>query len=174
MKSTTTEIEGLKLTMTGRELRDRLDERIRAHERRAERWKRELARTPADQTEDKPLLPDHMCEQEMERAGWRVEVLTFVRDHVEAERTYRLSEADLAFGELLPEKPFLVEQADYEEESKVGFELHKMTRAVERLGYASAAGNGSVPRPRVKASRPPDGKKDSAERQRRRVGAHAE
>ena len=39
-------IEGLRLTVTGDELRALLDGRIVAHMRCAERWKRELTRTP--------------------------------------------------------------------------------------------------------------------------------
>ena len=55
-------IDGLKLTMTGEEIRRLLDQRIREHEQRAEHWHRECARTPEDQTDEHPLLPDHMCE----------------------------------------------------------------------------------------------------------------
>lgn len=77
-------IEGLKLTMSGEEIRTLLEERIRGHERCAERWKREQTRTVEDQTEDEPLLPDHMCENEAARHEWRMEVLGFIREHVEA------------------------------------------------------------------------------------------
>jgi len=39
-----------------------------------------------------------------------------------------LSEADLAFGELLPEKPGSIEQEEYEERTRVGFHLERLTR----------------------------------------------
>lgn len=39
-------IDGLKLTMTGEELRKRLDQRVKEHERRAAWYKREAKRDP--------------------------------------------------------------------------------------------------------------------------------
>ena len=88
-------IDGLRLTISGDELRGLLDERIEDHERCVARWKREQARTPEEQTEDEPLLPEDMCEHEAERHEWRANVLGFIRDHIEAAEAYRLSEADL-------------------------------------------------------------------------------
>ena len=43
-------IDGLKVTMTGQELRALLERRIESHKRSADRWKSELARTPEEQT----------------------------------------------------------------------------------------------------------------------------
>jgi hypothetical protein len=103
-------IDGLKLTMPGEEVRRLLEQRMEDHERRAQRWKREEARTPEEQTEDEPLLPDEMCANEAERHMWRTDVLGFIRDHIESAEVYRLGEADLAFAELLPEKPHWMEQ----------------------------------------------------------------
>jgi hypothetical protein len=123
-------IDGLKLTVTGKELRTRLERRIEDHLRRAERWKREQARTPEEQTEDEPLLPDHMCENEVERHQWRSEVLGFIRDHIDAGEVYRLGEEDLTFGELLPEKPEWLEQEEYEERTSIGFHLGRLARRV--------------------------------------------
>ena len=102
-------IDGLKLTISGHELRSLLEQRMRDHERRAERWRDEQARTPEQET-DEPLLPDHICENEAERSDWQVGVLGFIRDHVEAASVYRLGGQDLAFGDLLPEKPGWLEQ----------------------------------------------------------------
>ena len=98
-------IDGLKLTITGEELRSLLNRRIDSHRRSADHWQREQERTPDQQTEDEPLLPDHMCANEAERHEWRAEVIEFIRDHIDATETYRVGEADLAFGELLPDKP---------------------------------------------------------------------
>ena len=39
-------IDGLKLTVTGKELRTLLEQRMDDHLRRADRWKREQARAP--------------------------------------------------------------------------------------------------------------------------------
>jgi len=133
-------IEGLRLTMTGVEIRQVLDERIAEHARCAERWKRELTRTPEDQTEEAPLLPDHLCENETDRHEWRVEVLEFVRDHLEPDRVYRLEPADLEFGELLPARPGWMEQSDFEERNGLRFQLERLVKEVRGLAR-------SIPQP---------------------------
>jgi hypothetical protein len=136
-------IEGLKLTMRGVEVRKLLEERIDEHQRRADRWKREQARTPEQQTEDEPLLPDHMCANEAELHEWRAMVLTFIHDHIDSADVYRLTEADLAFAELLPEKPAWLEQHEYEERNRVGFQLERLTNGVGALmpsGFALTSG----------------------------------
>ena len=126
-------IDGLKLTIDGEELHRLLEERIRSHERRAERWKRGQARTPEEQTEDEPLLPDEMCACEAERHEWRAAVLGFIRDHTDSTQSYLLGEADLSFGELLPQKPGCVEQAEYQEPASVGLHLERLTDRLCRL-----------------------------------------
>ena len=98
-------IDGLKLMVTGEELQTLLAQRMEQHERCAERWNRERERKPEEQTDEQPVLPDHMCAGEAERHEWRADVLGFIRDHIDASEVYRLGEADLAFGELLPEEP---------------------------------------------------------------------
>jgi hypothetical protein len=123
-------IDGLKLTVTGEELRTLLEQRMDDHLRRADRWKREQARAPEEQTEDEPLLPEHICANEAERHAWRVEVLGFIRDHIDLAEAYRLGEADLAFSELLPEKPAWLEQEEYEERTGVGFHLERLAKRV--------------------------------------------
>ena len=138
-------IDGLKLTVTGDELRTLLDERIADHLRRAERWKRELARTPDQQAEEEPRLPDHICENEGERHEWRADVLGFIRDHIDSGEVYRLGEADVAFGELLPDKPGWLEQEEYEERTSVGFHLGRLAKRVGEPPSASfAAATGKV------------------------------
>lgn len=54
------------------------------HRQRADWWKREQARTPEEQTEDQPVLPEHICENEAERHEWRAAVLGFIRDRIES------------------------------------------------------------------------------------------
>jgi hypothetical protein len=123
-------IEGLRLTIQGEELRRLLAQRIDDHRASAERWKHEQARTEDDQTEDRPLLPEHMCENEAERHEWRAEVLEFLRDRIESAEVYRLGEADLEFGELLPEKPGWLEQEEFEERTSIGFHPGRLAKAV--------------------------------------------
>jgi hypothetical protein len=127
-------IDGLKLTFSGEELRALLDERIAEHDRSADRWRHQQSRTPESETEDEPLLPEHICEYETERHEWRAEVLEFIRDHVDAQETYRLSAADLEFGELLPSKPGAIEQTEYEERAAVGFQLERLTKRLGEIG----------------------------------------
>ena len=79
------------------------------------RWAHEQARTPSDQTEDSPLLPEHMCSNEEDRHRWRTDVLSFIREHIEIGETYRLSQADLEFGDLLPSAPECLAQEDFED-----------------------------------------------------------
>jgi hypothetical protein len=119
-----------------------LGERIADHDRQAERWRRELLRTKEDETEDAPLLPDHMCEHEEQRHLWRSDVLAFIRDHIEAQETYRVGAGDLEFGELSPPKPGSVEQEDYEERMALPFRLEQLTKRVGELscGRLSSAG----------------------------------
>jgi hypothetical protein len=127
-------IEGLMLTMTGDELQRLLDTRVEEHRQSAARWKRQLARRPDQQTAEEPLLPEHMCENEAERFEWRAEVLEFLRDHIDPSEVYRLGQSDLAFGELLPPKPGSLEQEEYEERNRVGFELERLTKRVGPVG----------------------------------------
>lgn len=129
--------DGLKLTFSGDELRTLLEERIADHQRCADRWTYEQSRTPTDATEEAPLLPEHICANEAERHLWRVGVLQFIRDHVETGETYRLSASDLEFGELLPSKPGWLEQADYEDRTRGGFTLERITKAVDGLAAAA-------------------------------------
>ena len=128
-------IDGLKVTMTGEEIRAMLDERIRIHDKRVERWKRELTRTPEDQTEDAPLLPDEMSENEAERHEWRIEVLAFLREHIEPLEIYRVGQADLEFAELLPEKPGWLEQEEYEERNAVPINMDRLRREIRSASF---------------------------------------
>lgn len=94
-------IDGLKLTIAGTELRERLDGRIRCHQSHVEFWERELTRTIDDQTDDEPLLPEHMAEHERDAHNARMAVLTLIRDHVVTSESYRLGEEDLRFADLV-------------------------------------------------------------------------
>ena len=121
-------IDGLKLTFKGEEIQTLLDERRRVHEARAARWKRELTRGPEDETEERPLLPEHMCENQADEEAWRVEMMTFIREHIDPDETYQLGKEDLDFGELLPEKPGWMQQQEYEERTGVAFHLERIAK----------------------------------------------
>jgi hypothetical protein len=138
-------IDGLKLTFSGEELRTLLGKGVRGHEDKARRWTRETLREKDDETDDAPLLPQHICENEIERHTWRATTLAFIRDHIDAAETYRLGAADLEFGELLPEKPRWLEHDEYEERTRVGFNLKRLARSVDALVGVTAAlpGRGS-------------------------------
>ena len=106
-------IHGLTLTLTGDELQRLLAERAAAYRASATHWRHELDRTIEDHTEDEPLLPEHICDNEAKRLEWRADVLEFLRDHLEPLEIYRLGESDLAFGEVLPAKPGWLEEEEY-------------------------------------------------------------
>ena len=116
-------IDGLKLTLSGEELRTLLEKGIRRHEENASRWAREKLRTTDDETEDAPLLPQHICDNEAERHTWRANVLAFIRDHVDPGETYRLGAADLEYGELLPDEP---NGLDQDVDATVGFRTTRL------------------------------------------------
>jgi hypothetical protein len=132
-------IDGLKLTITGEELRSLLERQIESHERSADRWKREQERNPEEATDEEPMLPEHMCATEAERHEWRADVLEFMREHIDVREIYRLGEDDLTFGELLPEKPGWLEQQEYEERTAISFQLERLTKTVGQLSSAQFA-----------------------------------
>lgn len=121
-------IEGLKLTMTADELRHRLDERVKHHEALVAHYKREAKREPDPKDEYDFVLPEHMCEFEQELHAWRGETLAYIREHVEGGEVYRLGPADLEFGEILPEKPGIVEQDEFERDNRVGFSMERIAK----------------------------------------------
>jgi hypothetical protein len=93
-------IEGLKLTMTGVQLRTNLDGRIRWHQGEIRRMTKQLKSPRSD--EEGPY-PGGMLEGEIGRAERLIEVLSFIRDYVVPDEIYRLGEFDLRFADLLPD-----------------------------------------------------------------------
>ena len=95
-------IDGLKLTMTGAQLRAHLEERIRQHQSEVEHLSEQR---PAP---DRPFgacpYPDSVFEGEISRAERRIEVLIFIRDYIVVDEVYRLGEFDLRFADLLPDE----------------------------------------------------------------------
>jgi hypothetical protein len=71
----------------------------------AAHWDREAKRSFGDETEDAPLWPEHMCQNEAAQQEWRAGLFTFLRDRVDASEVYRLGVADLEYIELLPDEP---------------------------------------------------------------------
>jgi hypothetical protein len=97
-------IDGLKLTMTGLELKAKLDERINAHARKAADYTK-LLKEP-DPTDEAPL-PESVIEGGIEQAHSQIETLTLIRDYIIADEVYRLGEFDLRFADLLPEPDWM-------------------------------------------------------------------
>jgi hypothetical protein len=150
------------VTLTGEELRARLDERVKDHEREAKWYRRRPKDEPGrgvpgndepgnDEDEDdergEVLLPEHICEFERELHEWRAEVLAYLRDHLDVSEVYLLGESDLEFGELLPDKPGCVEQEEFERETGPQLAIERLAKEVRKLtfgGYAVASrGRGS-------------------------------
>ena len=59
--------------------------------------------------------------------------------HIETSETYRLSAADLECADLLPEKPGWMEQEEYEQRTRVGFNLERVVKSIDGLAVATAA-----------------------------------
>jgi hypothetical protein len=125
-----TMIDGLKVTLTGEDLRKMLE--VRAAERRAAaaRWDRERERGLETVTEETPQLPDHMCENEADRQEWHATVLAFLRDHLDPSEVYRLDLADLELADLLPPKPDWLVQDEYEESTRMGFSAERIANRI--------------------------------------------
>jgi hypothetical protein len=94
-------IDGLKLTMTGVQLRTNLEGRIRFHQGEIRRLAKQLKHTPKE-GEQAPY-PKAVLESEIGRAERQIEVLAFIRDYIVADEQYRLGEFDLRFADLLPD-----------------------------------------------------------------------
>jgi len=108
-------VQGLKLQVRGRELAVRIGERIRWHRARGDaliaQMKKlgEIERDAADelenvigQYESPRIILDKKLREHQERASF----LTFLRDHIAADDTYRLDSTDLRMTEILPDKPW--------------------------------------------------------------------
>lgn len=98
-------IDGLKLTMPGDVLKARVAGRIRLHESAVERYRADLKMDPKDQSDERPLLPDHILESMIDERLDRIAALTLIRDHVVSGETYLLDKSDLQFAEMLPPPP---------------------------------------------------------------------
>ena len=95
-------IDGLKLTMTGVQLRTNIEARIRWHQGEIKRLSRQV-KEPEHSLDESPY-PANVLESEIGRAERHIEVLTFIRDYIVADEVYRLGEFDLRFADLLPEE----------------------------------------------------------------------
>ncbi len=93
-------IEGLKLTMTGVQLRTNLEGRLRWHQGEIRRMTKQLQGSDATGAVE---YPASMLENEISRAERQIEVLSFIRDSIVADETYRRGEFDLRFADLLPD-----------------------------------------------------------------------
>jgi hypothetical protein len=93
-------IDGLKLTVTGRELRAHLAARVDAYQRKAEKFTKQLREPSATYR-----IPDEVLKSEISSAEDRAELFAFMRDHITEVEVYLLCKSDLEFAELLPEEP---------------------------------------------------------------------
>ena len=113
-------IEGLRLDITGGELQARLDERIELYRGRTDGLVAQMDRLSGPGMEDtrdddeppSPFLcrsdsPVRATQRRLERLQNRIVVLTFLREHLVRDETYRLDVDDLEELEIVPERsPF--------------------------------------------------------------------
>jgi len=107
-------VEGLKLDVRAEELVARLDERVSAHRAKVDAYAAQLRRLGdigPDPDDDDGMAelrgrgsPRRSLEQKHQQHTERAALLTFLRDHLVAGEIYRLSEEDLRFAELLPDR----------------------------------------------------------------------
>ena len=105
-------IDGLKLTMTGEEIRAILADRIERRKRSALAWREDAGRPNEERPEPTCWLPREMCLNTANRLEWRAERLQFIYDHIDPSEVYLLGPRDLKFGELDPLKPAPVESCE--------------------------------------------------------------
>jgi hypothetical protein len=96
-------IDGLKLSMRGDTLQDRIATRIQFLERRIEWYREEIAR--ASVADDGPALPEHICECEIARCEHSIEKLALIRRHLREEESCLPGCRDLTCAGPLPEPP---------------------------------------------------------------------
>ena len=116
-------IDGLKVSLTGEEFRELLDERAARHRAAAAHWSREAARTSDDATEEEPVLPEHICRNEVAREEWRASVLTFLRERLDVSEVYRLGVADLEYVDVLPVEPEPCGPGEFEDRTEDSVDL---------------------------------------------------
>ncbi len=102
-------IEGLRLTMTGEEIRNILNDRIDHHTQRAAQWRKDAQRPNEERSEAAQWMPEGVCDGEADAAEWRAQRLAFIREHIDPSEVYRLGPGDVKFGELLPPQPVSME-----------------------------------------------------------------
>jgi hypothetical protein len=72
----------------------------------------------------------HNTSTQQEFHQWRAETLAYIREHVEGGELYRLGPDDVEFGEILPQKPGVVEQAEFERENSIGFSMERIAKDI--------------------------------------------
>jgi hypothetical protein len=94
-------IDGLKLTMTGEAIKQRLTDRIQQHAALVERYTKE--REQGDPAGRLRRVAERAYEYEIEQHTESIQTLTLIRDHVLDGETYLLGRRDLEFAEILRE-----------------------------------------------------------------------
>lgn len=94
-------IDGLKLTMSGGELREQLEARISWHRGRVVDYARELERQDVVDESIEIRLPEHIVAHMRDEHESRADTLTLIRDHVIEGETYLLGQEDLIFAEMI-------------------------------------------------------------------------
>lgn len=126
-------VTGIRVEITGEDIRAALDGRINDERRRAERWKYEAARPLESQTIDEPVLPTHICMNEERLALWRADRLAAIQERIKPSERYLLNKRELDFLGLLPPKPTLLGPDDLEDETPEGFTIERIDTGTDGL-----------------------------------------
>jgi hypothetical protein len=99
-------IDGLKLTMSGREVIEWLNEAIERYHAKIRYNRDEIdGKVETPRNGSWAEVPAENVEDEIRQRAHRIRILTIIRDHILPTETYLIGKQDLAFGELLPEPP---------------------------------------------------------------------
>ena len=106
-------IHGIRLEVTGSELAVRLEQRIRWHRDRNDALigqMKKLAEVERDAANELATTPDRyespriVLEKKVREHQERASFLSFLRDHIVKDATYRLDSIDLRMTEILPDR----------------------------------------------------------------------
>ena len=96
----------------------------------AKHWRREAGQRSRTKPKTSRCCPNTSVRTKPSDSSGAPTCWSFFSDHLEPLEHYRLSESDLAFGELLPPKPGWLEQDEDEERTRVGFGLERVARRI--------------------------------------------
>lgn len=98
-------VEGLRISVKGKRVKAAIAKRIKRLEAAISRYRDDLKMDPKDQTDERPLLPDHMLENMIEEREDEIAALAMFRDNLVDAEVYLLAKQDMEFAHMIPPPP---------------------------------------------------------------------